>query len=75
MINQKPLLLVVLFIMMSQLASAQQNAINNASTDFMRSDGKLYVVVAVIVTIVVGIIIYLINLDKKITKLEKENIN
>ncbi len=41
-------------------------------TDFMRSDGKIYVVVAVVVTIVTGIFIYLINLDRKIKKLEKD---
>jgi uncharacterized integral membrane protein len=42
-----------------------------APTDFMRSEGKLYVVLAVVVTIVLGILIYLINLDRKISKLEK----
>ena len=40
-------------------------------TDFMRSNGKIYVVVAVIVVIVIGLFIYLVNLDRKITKLEK----
>lgn len=40
--------------------------------DFMRSEGKLYVVMAVVVTIMLGIFIYLINLDRKIKKLEKE---
>ncbi|HRI21300.1 MAG TPA: hypothetical protein PLA68_10100 [Panacibacter sp.] len=40
--------------------------------DFMRSEGKLYVVMAVVVTIMLGIIIYLVNLDRKIKKLEKE---
>ncbi len=40
-------------------------------TDFMRSNGKIYVVVAVIVTIVIGIYLYLINLDRKINRLEK----
>ena len=38
----------------------------------MRSNGKIYVVVAVLVTIFIGIILYLIRLDRKITKLEKE---
>ena len=38
----------------------------------MRSNGKIYVVVAVLVTIFTGIILYLIRLDKKISKLEKE---
>ncbi|MBG9378165.1 CcmD family protein [Panacibacter sp. DH6] len=39
-------------------------------TDFMRSNGKIYVVVACVVVIVLGIYIYLINLDRKISKLE-----
>jgi CcmD family protein len=38
----------------------------------MRSNGKIYVVVAVIVTILLGLFLYLSNLDKKISKLEKE---
>lgn len=38
----------------------------------MRSNGKIYVVVAVVVTILLGLIMYLVNLDKKITRLEKE---
>ena len=41
--------------------------------DEMRSNGKIYVVVAVLVTIFIGIIIYLIRLDRKISKLEKES--
>ena len=44
-------------------------------TDFMRSNGKIYVVVAVVVVIVVGLFIYLVNLDRKITKLEKNSNN
>lgn len=40
--------------------------------DTMRSNGKIYVVVAVILTIFAGIIIYLIRLDRKMSKLEKE---
>jgi uncharacterized membrane protein len=38
----------------------------------MRSNGKIYVVVAVLTTILVGLIAYLVRLDKKISKLEKE---
>ena len=40
--------------------------------DGMRASGKIYVVVAVIVTILVGLIAYLAATDKKISKLEKE---
>jgi uncharacterized membrane protein len=41
--------------------------------DTMRSNGKIYVVIAVLLTILAGIVLYLVRLDKKITKLEKEN--
>lgn len=41
--------------------------------DTMRQNGKIYVVVAVILTILAGIFLYLIRLDRKISKLEKEN--
>jgi CcmD family protein len=41
-------------------------------TDFMRSMGKMYVVVAVIAVIFLGIVIYLIRLDRKLTKLEDQ---
>ena len=40
--------------------------------DFMRSMGKMYVVVAVIVSIFLGIVVYLIYLDRKLTKLEDQ---
>jgi CcmD family protein len=40
--------------------------------DEMRSNGKIYVVVAVLVTIFIGLILYLIRLDRKLSRLEKE---
>ena len=39
--------------------------------DKMRADGKIYVVVAVILTILSGLILYLVRLDRKISKLEQ----
>jgi Na+/melibiose symporter-like transporter len=39
----------------------------------MRSSGKIYVVVAVLSMVLIGLIIYLFTLDRKISKLEKEN--
>ena len=41
-------------------------------TDFMHSNGKIYVVVLVVLVILSGLFIYLINLDRKISRLEKE---
>ena len=41
--------------------------------DELRKNGKIYVVVAVILTIFIGIILYLIRIDRKISKLENNN--
>ena len=38
--------------------------------DFFRNTGKIYVVVAVLVVIFVGIVFYLLRLDSKISQLE-----
>ncbi|MES1220439.1 MAG: CcmD family protein [Bacteroidota bacterium] len=44
--------------------------------DQMRSNGRIYVVVAVMVTILAGLILYVVRLDRKISKWEKlENKN
>lgn len=40
--------------------------------DQMRSEGKIYVVVTVLSVILIGLFIYLISIDKKVGKLEKE---
>ncbi len=38
----------------------------------MRHNGKIYVVVSVILIIFVGLILYLVRLDRKISRIEKE---
>lgn len=43
-----------------------------AMADVMRQDGKIYVVVAVIVTMLAGVLVYLVALDRKVGKLEKQ---
>lgn len=40
--------------------------------DMMRSEGKIYVVVAGLLIVVAGFLAYLFFLDRKVTKLEKE---
>lgn len=39
--------------------------------DQMRADGKIYVLVGIITIIFAGILVYVVNTDRKITKLEK----
>lgn len=41
--------------------------------DVMRGNGKIYVVVAVCLTILLGLFFYVFTIDRKISKLEKEN--
>ncbi len=40
--------------------------------DNFRKDGKIYVVVAVALVILVGIFVYLFLLDRKVNKIEKQ---
>ena len=38
----------------------------------MLANGKIFVVVAILAIILVGIFVYLFTIDRKVTKLEKE---
>jgi TRAP-type C4-dicarboxylate transport system permease small subunit len=48
-----------------------QTASSTEETDFMNGEGKIYVVMVVCIVIIAGLIIYLINLDRKISRLER----
>lgn len=49
------------------------NLFQNAEmADIMRADGKIYVVVAGVLILLVGVLAYLFIIDKKISKIEKE---
>lgn len=65
--------LLVSFLMVHLFLAAQDGEVQMADT--FRSNGKIFVVVAVILTIFAGIILYLIRLDRKLTKLEKNHLN
>jgi hypothetical protein len=68
----KKISFVICFLLL-QLASLAQGDQRVQMADVMRSNGKIYVVVAVILTIFAGIIIYLVRLDRKISKLENNS--
>jgi len=46
-----------------------------SNLDFLRSTGKIYSVVAVICVLFLGIVLYLIRLEKKIKNLEEKSNN
>jgi uncharacterized membrane protein len=58
-------------LLLSAVSFAQSNQSN--TEELMRSSGKIYVVVAVCLTILTGLFIYVFLIDRKISKLEKEN--
>ena len=60
-----------LFALLVSLASSAQNA-SPEMADTMRANGKIYVVVAVLAIIFAGIVVYLITIDKKAARLQKE---
>lgn len=60
-------LLGLLLSLISMSAVAQSDV---EMADVMRSDGKIYVVVGIILIILVGLLLYLFKLDRKITRLE-----
>jgi hypothetical protein len=52
-------------------AMAQQAADKIPAVRGMRSEGKIYVVVAVLLTVLAGLFLYVVNLNRKVNKLEK----
>ena len=70
--TRKALLFFMLCIISVAAFAQSMDTQTEEPTDFMRSEGKIYVVMAVVVTIVAGIFIYLVNLDRKISKLENK---
>lgn len=68
---RKASLVSVLLLFVLAFHAHAQNA-EPAMADSMRANGKIYVVVLVLATIFAGIIAFLVHLDRKITKIEKE---
>ena len=65
---------LIMSCLLTLLARAQEIPSSEktpAMADAMRSNGKIYVVVAVVLIVLTGMFIYLIRLDRKIKRLEK----
>lgn len=65
----------ILATIMVLLLSVGSGQAQTEMADTMRSNGKIYVVVVVLATIFAGIFTYLVVLDRKIGRMEKENQN
>ncbi len=69
----KKVLLFILTSLMHSVAFSQGSASQGIEmADALRASGKIYVVVFVLVVIVAGLFIYLITIDRKLNRFEKE---
>ena len=67
-------LCLICFVSCGLLVKAQsQIATSGSVNDTMRSHDKIYVVMAVCLTILVGLILYIMRIDRKIGLIEKES--
>lgn len=66
----KKLLLAAILFTTSQFAYAQEKV---EMAEGLRSSGKIYVVVAVLAVIFIGLLLFLISIDRKVSRLEKEH--
>ena len=60
--------LLGIVLLLTPLASYGQKQVEMA--DGMRAEGKIYVVVAIILIVLIGLVLYLVLLDKKVKELK-----
>ncbi len=72
-IKEMKKILSFIILIVTSIAANAQTAATLSSQDIMKSNGKIYVVVAVVLVILIGLFAYVWTLDRKITKLENNN--
>ncbi len=65
-------ILTLVFLLSALFSSAQETVASPEMADTFRSDGKIYVVITVIGMIFVALVIFLMLLERKVSKLEKQ---
>ena len=68
----KMLLMALAVLLQCSSLFAQSNTADNGMANMMYSSGKIYVVIGVILLIFIGIVFYLVALDRRIGKMEDE---
>ena len=64
--------LKILFSVLMLITTNVLAQTESALDETFRSNGKIYVVVAVCLTILLGLFFYVFSIDRKLSKLEKE---
>jgi threonine/homoserine/homoserine lactone efflux protein len=70
--NLKKLILCFVFTCIQVIANAQTIVADPNANDLMRSNGRIFLVMTIVVFIVAGLLVYVYSLDRKISKLEKK---
>ncbi|MCZ6519985.1 MAG: hypothetical protein O6848_00635 [Bacteroidetes bacterium] len=68
----KATILSLITIILTQTYALSQVREKIEMADKFRADGKIYVVLAIILVILAGLFFYLIRIDRKVTKLEEQ---
>jgi hypothetical protein len=64
----------LLLLLAGIISSTQSFAQDNVATESaMRSSGKIYVVMAICITILIGFLIYLLSIERKIRQIEDKH--
>lgn len=66
----KKLLLFTFLMAISTMLFAKEKVVETKDISFMASEGKIYVVMAVVLTILSGLFLFLFRLELKLKKLE-----
>jgi hypothetical protein len=72
MMKIKNILLLIAVLCTTALYAQAPATTDVDMADGMRSSGKIYVVVGVVLIILAGLLLYLISIDRKVSKMEKE---
>jgi hypothetical protein len=65
-------ILSLVFLLSALFCSAQETGVSPQMADSFRSDGKIYVVITVIAMVFTALVIFLIALERKVKRLEKQ---
>jgi len=60
-------IIAIALVFFGGIANAQSDV---EMADGMRSEGKIYVVVGIILIVLTGLVVYLVTLDRKVKRLE-----
>ena len=63
---------LILLMILTQIFGANAQAAEVEMADQFRADGKIYVVVATLLLVMAGIILFLIWLERRISNMERE---